>query len=231
LSSKVPGAEDGLPVRIDAGNINEKPTKYVGGEHFEDSLDHLAYAAYVTEGPGLNKPKDLLAMKLIQQIIGTEPHVKWSDGRNSSALARAAGEVASGPFAVSGVTFCHSDSSLSGFSVVAHAKDLAGILKAGVGILHGKAGVDQKRLQSAKSRLISSILMAHESNADSVFDAAVQGSINGSVVTPTEAASIVEKISLEDIIALAKKSVSGKPTVAAVGNLSHCPRVDELLAK
>ncbi|OQV16618.1 putative Cytochrome b-c1 complex subunit 2, mitochondrial [Hypsibius exemplaris] len=228
LTSKIPGVE--VAFKPDA-SANDKPAKYVGGEIHEDSVDQLAYAAFVTEGPGLNKPKDLITMQLVQQVIGVEPHIKWSAGQNASELSKAAAGVAQNPFAVSGVAFCHADSSLSGFSVVSHAKDLPNILKAGLEVLRGKSGVDEKRLQAAKNRLISSILMAHESSADSVLDAAVQASASGNVLSANEAIKIVEKVSLSEIIALAKKSLSSKPTLAAVGNLSHCPRLDELVAK
>ena len=111
--------------------------------------------------------------------------------------------------------------------------------------------------------------MAHESGADTVVDAAVQLLANGSVLSPTEAVALVEKVTLNDLITvsffihkssalgfkftafyyalwslktegdeyffsrpqLGKKSFSSKPTFAAVGNLSHCPRLEELVGK
>ena len=167
--SKVPGA-DIKPYRINASNITDKPAKYIGGDILEDTIDHLAYAAFVTEGPGLNKPKELITLKLMQQVIGTEPHIKWSTGQNVSELSKAAAATAQNPCAVSGVTFTHADSSLAGFSVVSHAKDLPNILKAGLEVLRGKSGVDEKRLQAAKWDPLSDELLHWISSIDWLID-------------------------------------------------------------
>ena len=70
--------------------------------------------------------------------------------------------------------------------------------------------------------------MGHESGAELVQDMATQALINKQILTPEDAANMVDKIGLEELIGAAKHALSGKPTLAAVGNLAYCPRLDDL---
>jgi hypothetical protein len=53
-----------------------------------------------------------------------------------------------------------------------------------------------------RNRLNSSILMSHESSADSVLDSAVQVLASGNVLSASDACNIVEKLSLADLVAV-----------------------------
>ncbi|GAV02942.1 hypothetical protein RvY_13444 [Ramazzottius varieornatus] len=211
---------------INGGNIVSEPARYGGGEAYEETIDCLTYAAYVTEGPGLNEPRQLLALKLLQHVIGGSSKIKW--GRGVSPLARAAASATNEPFAVNPVSFDHADSSLFGVAVVCNPKDARNVLRATIDILHGKEGVDQQRLEQAKNRLASAILMGHESGAELVQDMATQALINKQILTPEDAANMVGKISLEELIMAAKHALAGRATFAAVGNLAYCPRLDDV---
>ena len=73
---------------------------YQGGEVRVDKGGELVSAAVVTEGASMES-KDLVALSVLQQIMGTGPHVKYSGDNATSRVGKAAAAATSNPVAVS----------------------------------------------------------------------------------------------------------------------------------
>ncbi|XP_055354727.1 cytochrome b-c1 complex subunit 2, mitochondrial-like [Paramacrobiotus metropolitanus] len=206
------------------------PAKYGGGQCFHQTLDHLAYAAVAVEGAGINNPKEALALSLLQQFLGSEPSVKWSNGQKVSPLAKAAAGATREEYAITGLNICHSDSGLFGFTAVAHGKDIAKVVQAGLHVLREGKGVDLQRLQEAKNKLVAKLLMHHESRCEQFHDMAIQALSTGNIMSVNDAVAIVDQIRPDDLAKYAQSLVQkGTFSMAAVGNLSHLPRLDEFV--
>lgn len=69
------------------------------GEHRIDRQSPLVHAAIVTEGIS-NESADVLAIGVLQLVLGTGPYVKYSSNLASSKIGKAASSATSSPFAV-----------------------------------------------------------------------------------------------------------------------------------
>ena len=67
--------------------------------------DQFVNAAIVTQGAGLGS-KDLLALGVLQHVMGAGPSIKYSSNMTNSKVNQAAASAAAGPFAVSQYFFC-----------------------------------------------------------------------------------------------------------------------------
>lgn len=72
--------------------------------------------------------KDVIALSLLQQLLGTGPRVKYSAG--ASPLATAAQKATQNPVAVSGLNISYSDTGLFGFVAASSPDDATKVTKA-----------------------------------------------------------------------------------------------------
>ena len=88
--------------------------------------------------------------------------------------------------------------------------------------------VTEKELKRAKTQLKASMLMALESSSSTVEVLARQMLIFNRIVPVEEMVEKIEAISREDILNLANKIFSSKPTYALVGDIDGYPVYDEI---
>jgi ubiquinol-cytochrome c reductase core subunit 2 len=208
----------------------KKKAKYHGGEHRIDQVSPLVHAAIVTEGLSFEST-DVLALGVLQLVLGTGPYVKYSSNLVSSKIGKAAAAATSNPFAASAICASYSDSGLFGFQVTSAAKDAGKVLKAIIGVLGQatKSSVTDAEVQRAKLQLKACINMDAESAVERLHWIGAEVLLSGQVIGLDQFDSAIDKITLEDVNKVAKKIVNGKPSMVAIGDLTHTPYLDELV--
>jgi len=214
-------------------NSGEGPTttsKYGGGEIRTETGDSLAYVAVATEGASLKNPKEVLALAALQNVMGTGVHIKWSDGTAASKLGQVAGKATDKPFAISALNINYSDSGLFGFYCVAQPAEIGKVLKAVFGQYSAltKGGITDADVEKAKHSLKAAIGMSIEGPSQLLEEFGVQAQTVGKLTTLQETFAAVDSLTANDVKTIAKKVINGKPSMAAIGNLSHTPYLDQL---
>lgn len=156
--------------------------------------------------------------------------MKYSSNTATSPVNRAATGASSDPVAASCFNVSYSDSGLFGFTVAGFAGGMDKVVKAVAGQLKSAAsgGLNDKDFQRAKTQLKANVLM-HLENSDSVFeDLTLQAATSGNYSGVDATIKAIDNLTLNDVNGTAKKLLSSKPSMAAIGNLSNTPHVDEL---
>lgn len=212
-----------------------KKSKYHGGELRLHTRSPYVHAALVTEGVNASTPQDVLAISLLQLVLGVGPFIKYSSGSGSSKISKAAQGAVSGPVAASSINVSYSDSGLFGFRVISEAKEIRKALGAIVAVMGRatKGSIADADLQRAKAQLKSVIHIDNEDSAALLENIGTAALLSGKAAEVTASAidSAVDKITAEDVSKIAKKVINGKPTLAVVGDLSNTPYLDELVNK
>lgn len=217
--------------KVTQGSTDPEPAKYHGGEVRIDEPGSLSSVALVTQGASMGSA-DLLAVGVLQQVMGTGPYVKYGTNISTSKVSQAAAVGSGAPFAAQCINATYSDAGLFGFQVTAQAEEMAGVLKNIVGAFSDatKGSITQADVDRAKNQFVAAMAMDQESSSMHLGSIAMQVAISGEVFPAAELEAAINKISLADVQNVAKKVINaGKPTMAAVGNLSNTPYLDELL--
>ncbi len=127
-----------------------------------------------------------------------------------------------GAGAVSSLNLNYSDAGLFGFVAAAPASDAGKVVSAATKVLRS-ASVNESQLSRAKAQLKADLLMAQENTGVLVEELALQALLNRADLLST-----VDNVSIAEVNAVASQLASAKLTVAAIGNLSNVPFVDEL---
>jgi len=209
-------------------NFSRQPTKYLGSEVREENLSELVHVALASEGASLAS-NDLLASGIVSHAFGTGgPRVKYSLG--GSRVEKSVLGVASKPAAVSSFNNNYSDSGLFGFHVVATSKDVGKVvrsLRADV-LKASQSGFTSAEIARAKNALKLSLSLSLE-NSHSLIDAIARNPENANVATNVnDLFKAVDSVSDADVNSFLKRVATGKQSLAAVGDLTELPRVDEL---
>jgi ubiquinol-cytochrome c reductase core subunit 2 len=204
--------------------------KYHGGELRVETRNKLVHAAIVTEGMSLSSG-DLLTASLLGVALGTTPLVQYSSGVATSKLNKAISAATKSDFAASYLNAMYSDSGLFGVQVVANSQEIGKVLKAVVGAMGQltKTGLTDQELQTAKRKLKASLRLCYDDGASTLEGLAAGVLIMGDVIGQDAVDKSIDAISLDAVNKVAKKIINGKPTLAAVGDLSNTPYLDELL--
>ena len=143
----------------------------------------------------------------------------------SAAVAGVLGEAAG---AVSALNLNYTDAGLFGFVAAAPAASAGKVVSAAVSALRS-VKVDDAALARAKAQLKADLLMAEESSSGLLEELSLQALLNkGNVIAVADLVTAIGQISAADVNAAASKVASGKLAMAAIGNLSSTPYVDEL---
>lgn len=154
--------------RGDRGQTGE--SKFIGGQTRIDANLPNTYVAIATEGVGYvltcsakrraipniqfrcraKNTKDVLALSLLQEILGTGPRVAFGDCRDT-VLGEKVASTTTEPFSVSAFNITHSDTGLFGLTVTACPKDIGQAVRAAVTQLRESAKkISEEDLNSAK---------------------------------------------------------------------------------
>jgi ubiquinol-cytochrome c reductase core subunit 2 len=127
-----------------------------------------------------------------------------------------------GAGAVSSLNLNYSDAGLFGFVSAAPATDAGKVVSAAAKVLRS-ASVNESQFSRAKAQLKADLLMAKENTGVLFEELALQALLNQSDLLST-----IDKVSIAEVNAVASRFATAKLTVAAVGNLSNVPFVDDL---
>jgi processing peptidase subunit alpha len=117
---------------------------------------------------------------------------------------------------------------IHGSAPPAYSRDLAKVL---INALHDTAtrSVSFEELARAKAQLKSSALMDAESRTGQLDDAADQLTSVGDYSMPADFANAVEAVTGEQLQALARSLVAGRPVMAAFGTIDRLPSIESML--
>ncbi|GAB1608527.1 cytochrome b-c1 complex subunit 2, mitochondrial-like isoform X2 [Argonauta hians] len=212
-----------------SSGVPESLAKYCGGEIRVEAENDMVSAAIATEGPCLPS-KDLLPACLMQMIMGTGPFVKYSSNNQISRLGKAAGSATSAPFGISCVSSSYSDGGIFGFIATADKAEIGKVLKAAFKEFANitKSGFTEEEISRAKNQLKAAVLMNAEDSNLLLKDMGEQLMIAGGLADLNDVVAQIDAITINDVNTVSKKIINGKPSMAAVGNLSQTPYLDEL---
>uniref|UniRef100_A0A8C5D503 Cytochrome b-c1 complex subunit 2, mitochondrial n=1 Tax=Gadus morhua TaxID=8049 RepID=A0A8C5D503_GADMO len=141
---------------------------------------------------------DALAFSVLQHVLGAAPHIKRGSN-TTNKLVQGINKATSLPFEASAFNSSYSDSGLFGVSTVCQG-----------------------------AALKSQQLMSLETSEGFLEALGSQALASGAYLSTDAAAKNIDNVSLTDVANAAKMFVSGKKTMASVGNLGSTPFVDEL---
>jgi ubiquinol-cytochrome c reductase core subunit 2 len=197
-----------------------QPSKFYSHEIRKDLAGDLAYVAVATHGAGFANPKETVAAALAQRALGNGTRTKRGNTAGKLAAAVSDGSAATA------INLNYSDAGLLGVLVVGTSSTIGGATKRAVDTLRSVSLTDAD-ISRAKSMLRSDIAFALESDAELVDDIGIQSLFNGSVSSQDEIAKLIDSVSAADVNNLLKKG-GGKLSLAAIGNISKLPYLDEL---
>jgi len=209
--------------------LSTTPSKYSGGEIRVETGYSVVHAAVATEGFSLSKPQEAFALGVLQHILGTGPRVKRGVG---SKLSLALAKVTETPYATSSLNMNYSDSGLFGFYVAGQSEEMAKLLKAAAGVFSSitKSGaISEQDVAAARQKLKSELHMAAEDPVRRARLMGIRAVITKQVLTSAEIDKLVDAVTVADVTNVAKKVVNGKRSMAAVGDLTNTPYIDQLV--
>jgi len=213
-----------------SADFSREQAKYLGSEIRQDNLSETVHVAIGLEGASANS-QDALLSSLLGHAFGTGgPRVKYSAG--GSRMEKSASAVSSGPMAVSSFNVNYSDAGLFGFHVVAGKSDAAKVTKNVFRELQvaAKAGLNEQEVARAKNSYKLALAESLDTG-NGVLDTIARNPENANnLLNTNELFKVVDGVSAADLNAFLKKVAASKPSLAAIGDLSEFPNVDELAA-
>jgi len=204
--------------------------KYSGGEIRVETGGNLTYAAMAVEGPSLTG-NELLHAAVLQNIMGMGPTIKYTSGSATSKLTGSVLKATNQPFAINCINANYTDNGLFGFFAVAQPREIEKVLRAAFGTFASvaKSGVDEADVARAKQQLKAQISMHREGGDSLLYDLGEQALGSQEILTTADLVKFVESINTADVTNVAKRLIGGRPSMAAVGNLSRTPYADDLV--
>ncbi|KAK2557089.1 Cytochrome b-c1 complex subunit 2 [Acropora cervicornis] len=184
----------------------------------------LVHAVIATEGPRYNR------LIYSNKLLGVTPYIKWGSNVATNRVLRAASNSTAEACAASAFSASYSDSGLFGCYVVAEAASAPKVMKSVVDQFAkaSKGDISDEDVTRAKNQMKAHLLMNSESQ-DTIFeDIGSQILTKGTYTSPGEVAAVVDSITKNDVLTVAKRVFSGKPTLSAAGDVSLMPGLDEL---
>lgn len=211
-------------------DFSREASRYLGSEVRENNSSEFVHVALAMEGVNASS-KDALLSALASHAFGTGgPRVKYSAG--GSKVEKSVSALAAGPMAVSSFSANYSDAGLFGFHVVAGKSDVGKVVRG----VHreltqaAKSGLNEQEVARAKNSYKLALANSLD-NSQGVLEAIIRNPENANNnLNASELFKAVDAVTAADLNAFVKKVAAGKPSMAALGDLSEMPHVDELSA-
>jgi len=207
----------------------ETASTYTGGSVMVDNDSPFCHLAIGLESAAWGS-SDLGAVTLLQTLLGGgSTAVKTlgaSGGRLSNQVLKQSPYVES----VAAFNTTHSDSGLFGVYAVCepnHAGDVAASITT---CLAGLTNVNDVELANAKARFKGNLMRQADDSHALMQDIGTQILLSGKYCSASELASVIDGVTAGDVAAAARKLLSSKPTVVAVGDTHAVPHYDVIEA-
>jgi ubiquinol-cytochrome c reductase core subunit 2 len=197
--------------------------KYGGGECRVQSGGSSATVAVAYEGAGWGDQKGAVTAAVLQQALGTGPHVQWGNG--AGALQKAVAK-ATETYSVTGLNASYSDSGLVGFLLTTSAADAGKATKAAQAVLKGS--LSDADVARGKAQLTTMLWSAYETGAGFTESLGEVAAVTGKAVDAKTVQGLIDSVTASDVNSMLKKATGAKASMGAVGNLMTVPYLDEL---
>lgn len=207
---------------------SREQSRYLGSEVRENNNSEVVHAALAVEGASASS-KDALLSQLASHAFGTGgPRIPYSAG--GSRLEKSVSALSANPMAVSAFSASYTDAGLLGFHVVANRTDVGKVVRGVYRELQAvaKAGLSEQDVTRAKNSYKMALAQSLDSSCG-VLETLVRNPDNANnALNAASALASVDAVTAAELNAFVKKAAAGRPSYAAVGELSQLPHVDEL---
>lgn len=206
--------------------MKERPAtkaKYTGGDLRADATTPFCHVALALESCAFGA-RELAPITLLQTILGGGNAVRQDVG--TGVTSRLSSQiVANSPHveSLSAFNTSYSDSGLFGVYGVCQPQN-ADLLVADITkVLHGMKDIGKDELARAKAMLKGNLYRQADDDIQLLDEIGSQVLLSGTYRSAGEFASAVDKVTEADIKAAATKLLSGRPTLAAIGDTHAVP--------
>lgn len=220
LHNDLEGMVNLIDFKEDTSSIKEPEVKFNGGQRWVPLINHpVAYFAMAYKGPSLNSP-DALPAAVLQQILGTGPHLKYKLATTSGRLNSAADKY--------GTVECYNanyaDSGLFGFFGMSTEDNLGQCQKAAEEELNKvlKNGVSDEEVARGKNMLKAFVAYDMESGYARALKLADQVLAGAELSSLREVLKKIDSIQTADVNRVGKSIGQGEAAKAGVGALKTC---------
>lgn len=206
-----------------------KPAVYRGGEVIQNTGGDISYVALAMAGPNVGS-KDLLAAEVLRCVLGSGSQVKYSTSA-SSFLTKASAQVTDAPHQVSGFSVNYSDAGLLGFTVIAPNSAINQVVRAAAELFKNvlSSGISDADLARGKAQLKAGIAMDFEKPDVALNWIGEQALNSDQILTLKDVLDMVDDVTAAQVNKVAKTISQSKPSLAATGNTSGVPYLDDLI--
>ncbi len=205
-----------------AGQANDEPARYRGGEFRDDSDLEQAHLVLGFPGVGVRDP-DYWAVQVYATLLG---------GGMSSRLFQEIREKRGLCYSISSHASSFADGGVFDVYTGTGEQEMKELIPALVSELRGSRVLPQAaEVRRAKAQMRAGLLMSLESTNARMDALGANLLIFGRDITPEEVSAKVEAVTAEDIARVATRILSGKPTLAALGPLAKLDPLAAIAAK
>lgn len=192
-----------------------------------DTAGAVSHVALGFEGAKAGT-SDVIAVGVLQHALGVGPSVKW--GASTSLFGQKLASVIKAPAALTAFSAHYADTGLFGVMAVSGSQDIGCVAGAARDVLKDVAskGLSKADIARGKAQLKLSVLVAAESAETIIEDMGAQVLSTGKILSPADMVKAIDSMPDAAINEVVKRVLSSKPTLAAVGDLAYCPRLDQL---
>lgn len=188
----------------------EEPARYAGGEFRDDGDLEQAHLVLGFPGVGLADP-DYWPVQVLATILG---------GGMSSRLFQEIRERRGLAYSVSAHAASYMDGGVFDIYTGTGETEMAELIPALVSELRGAFAVPgDAEIRRAKAQMKAGLLMSLESTNARMDALGSNLLVYGRDVTPEEVSRKVEAVAADDLVRVARRILTGKPTLAAMGPL------------
>jgi len=202
---------------------------YGGGEVREDTGGKYSYVAVAGKGAGLDDGKGVLALALLQRVLGVGSRVPHGSGAGSHLGGVAAAAAGDAPVHVAALSMNYLNSGLFGFSLAVDATKADATVTAVIKEMRKLSSiVNEGSLARAKTALKVDLLSTVAGGEGATCYMAAAALSTGSVPTAAAVSAAIDAITVADVTSAGKAAIESKASIAVVGNTRVVPYLDKI---
>lgn len=227
--------EEGIQIASKFGSETvSEPTRtapvFAGKEVHIDVESDVSHVALAYEGLALGDPGNY-ALGILQNILGTKGNVKRGSELARGTLNKLVDQyVQDYVFTTSAANINYSDCGLFCIHIVSDPDGIDTVTRAAAAELAQIASspIEDELMEAGKNRLLSSIAMSYEDTEKLVRDTATQAATLNSKLDKGNLVFEIEKVTAEDVSAIAAKILQGNFGMSTFGDTSKMPTLRDL---
>jgi len=217
--------------RLSSGDAaaTDAASAYGGGEVREDTGPKYSYVAVAGKGAGLEDSKGVLALALLQRVLGVGSRVPHGAGSGSHLGAVAAAAAGDAPVHVAALNMNYIGSGLFGFSCAVDATKAEPVVTAVIKEMRKLSTiVNEGSLNRAKTALKVDLLTAAAGGEGATCYMAASALSSGTVASAADLSAAIDAITVAEVTSAGKAALESKASIAVVGNTRAVPYLDKI---